>query len=163
MGNFIKKSWIAITSTTLLTPVAFVAVSVAAPGIASARCAGVGSEVRSTLVVNGTELVAEAPDAGTCNSNNLYTGHFAAKLPGLHAWVLIQNNDRVVAFSGNGFNTLNNDYSFTDNNSHSAMSLCVDDSTTIFCGWGTAVVGANFPVDFSSWAPNIPAGINSGF
>jgi hypothetical protein len=67
-----------------------------APGIASARCAGVGNEVRSTLVVNGVEYVAERPDAGTCNGNNTYNGHYAAKLPGWRASVWIQNNATAV-------------------------------------------------------------------
>src|SRR5215468_5245527 len=92
MRSLGKKFLTTMASVAVVMPIVFVAVSVAAPGIASARCAGQGNEIRSTLVVDGQEYVAERPDTGTCNGNNTYTAHFAAKVSGLRASVWIQNN-----------------------------------------------------------------------
>jgi hypothetical protein len=158
MGSFGKKLLRSMASIVVLTPAAFVAVSVATPGIASARCAGVGNEIRSTLIVGGQEWVAERPDSGTCNGNNTYNGHFAAKIAGVRASVWIQNGGVWTAHLGSGYNMLNNNYSYSDNNSNSLMALCVDDGVTTVCGWGTTWASDAYPFF------TIPAsGVNSGF
>jgi len=158
MRSFGKK-FLTTASITAIASVAFAVVSVAAPGIASARCAGQGNEVRSTLVVDGQEYVAESPDTGSCNGNNTYSAHFAAKVSGLRASVWIQNNGVWTPHYGSGYNMSGNNYSYTDNNSNSLMTLCVDDGIDAICGWGTDwVFGAGyFPVDVA------PYGVNYGF
>jgi hypothetical protein len=151
-----------------LTPVAFVAVSAATPGIASAVCAGQGNEVRGVLVVNGVERAAERANSGTCNGNNGYNGRFAARLPGWRAWVLIQNGGIVTPHRGGGYNEVSYDYSFSDDNSHSAISLCADNGSRVVCGWDRNWIAADYPggnVSPTAVIPAslIPAGLNSGF
>lgn len=102
----------------------------------TARCAGNGNRAVSNLIVNGTTFVTEIPDA-TCNGNNQYSAQFLTPQPGWRATVWIQNNDVWVQYSG-GYDTLAHNYSYTDNNSSSLISLCADNRTTYFCGWGTS-------------------------
>jgi hypothetical protein len=155
MWRFGKKFLATLAGITVLTPAAFVAISVATPGIASARCADRGNEIRSNLVINGTEYVAERPDSGVCDGDNRYNGHFSAKVPGWRASVWIQNGGLWTAHVGSGYDMLNNHYSYIDDNSNSLMVLCVDNRNITRCGWGTnweQFPYPNFGVDF--WGRN---------
>lgn len=157
MGRLTKKFTTSMT-VAILAPMLFVALSVTAPGIASARCDGDGDYVRSTLIVSGEELVAERPDNGACNSNDTYYGHFAAKQSGWRAWVFIRANDQWVGYSGSGYNGNNNKYSYTDGDSSSRMALCADNGSTTICGWGSTWRSNSYP------SFTIPAsGLNHGF
>jgi hypothetical protein len=136
-----KKALTTTASAAVLTLASFAVLAVAAPGTASARCNGIGNEneIRSTLILNGRELVAEAPYHDTCNHNNIYNGHFASKVASYRAVVVIQNNNDFEVFYGIGpGSTANKDYSHGDNNSHSRMILCATTGDGLYrCGWGT--------------------------
>jgi len=158
--NRLKRYLVQGLGVAVVAPALFVAISVATPGVAHARCdgAGSGNYMRSTLIVNGLELVAEASDSGTCNNNGAYSGHFAAKQATWRAWVLIDRSGGWELYPGSGYNMNNNTYSYRDNNSYTRMALCADNGTTTWCGWGTTVARNTWPV-FS-----IPSsGINYGF
>jgi hypothetical protein len=119
----------------LLAPALFMAGSVALPGVAEARCVG-STSVTSTLNVFGSTYVSETPVAGTCNGNNLYQGTFYSHYQGWRATVWIQNGGLWKPYYGGYNNTTVYSYSFTDDNSHSLMSLCLDNRTVSWCGWG---------------------------
>lgn len=102
----------------------------------TARCAGNGNRAVSNLIVNGTTFVTEIPDA-TCNGNNQYSAQFLTPQGGWRATVWIQNNDVWVPYPG-GYDTQLHSYAYSDNNSSSLISLCADNHTTYFCGWGTS-------------------------
>jgi hypothetical protein len=138
----------------VLAPLGFVALSATVPGVAAARCAG-STEIRSTLVVGGVEVVAEKPLSGTCNGNNTYQGEFAAKISGWRASVWIQNNGVWTPYRG-GFDVSGHPYKYADNNSNSYMSLCIDDGAFAYCGWGTSWV-------YSAYYDHTFYGVNYGF
>ena len=133
----------------LVMPVLFVMLS----GTAEARCAGVNHEVTSTLEVNGTTFVLERPISGTCNNNNLYQGLFTSTRTGWRASVWIQNGGIWTGYLG-GYDRQVYSYAYRDDNSHSYMSLCLDNGSTYYCGWGQ-----NWVLGFS----HAYYGVNYGF
>lgn len=108
---------------------------------AQPRCIG-SSRATSTLVVRNLEYVIEQPRVGTCNGNNAYTADFRSLYAGWRASVWIQNNGAWTPFFG-GFNTAWNPYSYNDNNSNSAIHLCLDNGSTVYCGWGANWIMGN--------------------
>lgn len=127
------------------------------PGVASARCGGSGHAIVSSLVVGQSTYVNERPDSGTCNSNGLYQASFRNETgsSGWRASVWIQNGGSWTGYYG-GFGTTAYSYAYSDSNSNSWMTLCLDDGTNAYCGWGTQYVYANY-FDFTYH------GTNSGF
>jgi hypothetical protein len=159
MQNILRRLRAAV-AVGVLVPATFMAVSVALPGVAQARCVG-STPVTSTLVVLGTTYVSETPVSGACNGNNLYHATARSFFAGWRASVWIQNGGLWTRHSGS-FTTTAFSYSYTDDNSHSLMVLCLDDGvSTSFCGWGihSVVTVGGPPVgwDYTFY------GVNSGF
>lgn len=125
---------------------------------AEARCAGVNQPVTSTLAPNGITYVSETPVSGTCNDNGLYQATFKSYYAGWRAVVWIQNGGVWTAHWG-GFDTATYSYNYTDPNSHSYISLCLDDGHgTTYCGWGTNYIySSNGAYDLTYF------GVNQGF
>jgi hypothetical protein len=131
-----------IGTVVLLTSVVFVVQATTGAGVASARCAGVNNPTTSTLAPNGIIYVSETPATGTCNNNNIYAATFRSHFDGWRASVWIQNGGIWTPYFG-GYNTVSVNYRYTDDNSHSYMSLCLDNfaqngatGTYVYCGWG---------------------------
>jgi hypothetical protein len=145
---------------TALVSATFLVQSAAGTGVAWARCAGVGHEVVSNLVLNGQLLINERPDSGTCNGNNTYSATFRNETgdPSWRATVWIENNNVWTPHSG-GFDTAAHAYSYTDNNSSSLMSLCLDNGSVAFSGWGTNVTETTN----DTCVVNFATGTNTGF
>lgn len=147
-----------ITAVAAFIPVFFVV----APGVASARCGGVNQEVVSNLVVYGNLYVSEQPTAGTCNNNTLYQASFRNET-GDSTWrasVWIQNGGTWYAIKYGGYDIGSHSYSYTDSNSYSLMTLCLNNSDGIYyCGWGSQfrVTGPGGPATHDYY------GTNSGF
>jgi hypothetical protein len=158
MRNLRKRVLTIMASILAVASVSFTMVSLTAPGVASARCAG-GAEIRSTLIVNGVEFVAERPDSGTCNFDGRYHGHFAAKEPGWRASVWIQNSGSWDGTFGTR-SLANKDYDYPDANSNSWMVLCADSGVRVYCGYGDNVIPAEYPHFPYREAPHL---INSGY
>jgi hypothetical protein len=115
----------------------------AAPGEAQARCDG-HTEVNSNILGSAGRVLAEEwPQSGTCNSNNAYHGTFASRWSGWRAIVYYQNNGVWRGVSCQFGNTCN--YSYTDDNYHSYIHLCVLNQTTSewYCGWGSQVYNSH--------------------
>jgi len=136
------------------------------PGVAQARCAGVDHPIVSTLLT----YVEEKPATGSCNNNNTYTGLFRAmqSYPSIPV-VLIQNNGQWTPYLGHSDGSWDT-YSYTDNNSHSEMVLCVvsDDFYSVwYCGWGgnyTVLRDSSLQtILYTAEARYFSSGINFGF
>lgn len=121
------------------------------PTKAEARCIGVNKPVTSTLGASAA-FVTEKPNAGTCNNNNYYAGTIQAlnRADVLFIAVYIQNGGTWTRKQYTNVKTRPVEYSFSDNNSNSFMTLCwfSDDSGplgTPHCGWGSQVVNGYTP------------------
>jgi hypothetical protein len=122
---------------TVLMLLASIAVSLAIfPGTAQAICAGQNKETYDSLKISGAEWMNEYAVADTCNGNSYYQGYFRSTVLGWRASIHIQNNGVWESRYGVYDSTSFVYYWYTDNNSHSAITLCVDDGTVWFCGWG---------------------------
>lgn len=116
-----------------------------APEAAQARCSG-GTEVRSTLVYNGYDVVSERPAAGTCNRNGLYSGRLRSHFSSWIAEVWIQNDGSWRHVADCWYHQDGCDYSYSDPNSYSYIHFCTrypdDDGhyRSKLCGWGTRYV-----------------------
>lgn len=142
----------AITMT--LGLLAATALSLVVPGTAHANCSG-ASEFTGSLVVNGTVYVTENPVNGTCNGNGYYQSYFQSQFAGWRASQHEQNNGNWTGHYG-GYNTTPTYMDFRDNNSHSLITLCLDNGTTWYCGWGSSYrVTSGFDHTYS--------GLNAGF
>jgi hypothetical protein len=156
----IKRLRSALVVVTALVSATFLVQSAAGTGVAWARCAGAGHEVVSNLVLNGELLINERPNSGTCNGNNLYGATFRNETgdPSWRATVWIQNNGVWTPHSG-GFDTAAHSYSYSDNNSSSLMSLCLDDGVVALSGWGANVIEN----DNDTCIVDFATGTNTGF
>jgi hypothetical protein len=120
-----------------VVPAMLLAQSMTGAGVANAACDGVGNEALLQLFSGSQLLINERADAGTCNDNNLYGGSFRNETgnPQWRAVVWIQNNGVWTPHAG-GYDTAAHTYSFTDNNSHSDVQLCLDNfdvGSTLIC------------------------------
>jgi hypothetical protein len=108
--------------------------SIASPGSASARCAGVGNPVVSDFWYGGVKQVEESPAAGTCNGNSDYR----ATLRDTNQdgrFVSVQYRDAGYDWRRIADTTSSEEYRYFDrnNNSHAHIRLCV---SGLGCGWG---------------------------
>lgn len=119
-----------------LALLASTALSVAVlPGTAHANCSG-GSEVNGDFVIGSTTWATESPVTGTCNGNSYYQTWFRSSYSGWRASVHISNDGKWEHHYG-AYDTDWIYFDFTDNNSHSLINICIDDSVDWYCGWGT--------------------------
>jgi hypothetical protein len=120
-----------------IIPAMFLVQAVTGPGVANAACAGVGNEAVLSLFSGSQLLINERANPGTCNNNDLYGGSFRNET-GNSQWravVWVQNGGVWTAHAG-GYDTAAHSYSFTDNNSHSDIQLCLDNfdvGSTLIC------------------------------
>ncbi|GAA3238810.1 hypothetical protein ACFO1B_10065 [Dactylosporangium siamense] len=142
--------------TVTLGLLAAAAISLATPGAAHAVCSA-GTELTNTLVVNGTVYVTENPVNGTCNGNDYYQTNYTSAFAGWRASVHVQNNGVWEGHYG-GYDTNTYYLDYTDNNSNSLITLCLNNAaeTAWYCGFGSSYT---YTSDFSHQY----AGRNSGF
>jgi hypothetical protein len=128
------------------------------PGIAQARCKGVGNEITSTLIINGVVAVSEVPVTGTCNDNAYYQANFRSHHAGWRASVWLERNGWVGHWGPYGTDWQY--YNFNDKDTPipgtASIHLCLDNGTTWYCGWGSDYTLSNGPNH------NI-TGVNYGF
>jgi hypothetical protein len=105
------------------------------PGTAHANCSG-ATEVNGQLYVFGIVYATEEPVAGTCNSNSYYQTYMQSSYLTWRTSFHVQNNGVWAHYYG-GYDTARYYVDFTDNNSHSAVNLCIDNGTDWYCGWGS--------------------------
>jgi hypothetical protein len=142
MRTFVRHTLTRIGATALLVLLTTAAHMVAAPGIAQARCDG-ASAVKSQIIdpAYPTNILAEEwPEAGTCNSNNTYTGVYRSLQPGWDVYVYYQNNG-VWARAGCAYGSTCR-FSYPDDNYYSYLHLCIrnrSNPNSWMCGWGSEV------------------------
>ncbi|MDG6106424.1 hypothetical protein Daura_27310 [Dactylosporangium aurantiacum] len=142
----------ALTAT--LGLLATTALALVVPGTAHAGCVA-GTEFTHSLTVNGTVYVTENPVNGTCNDNNYYQTYFTSQFAGWRASEHIQNDGEWESHYG-GYDTNSYYLSYTDNNSHSLITLCLDNGSVWYCGWGS-----NYT--YTSGFDHTYSGVNTGF
>lgn len=126
-----------IVATAMLVLAAAAVHIAAAPGEAQARCDG-HTEVKSRIFGSAGRVLAEEwPKAGSCNSNNTYTGQFISRWSGWKAYLWYQNSGVWRGWSCDW--QIACEYSYTDDNYHSYIHLCVSNGSEWYCGWGTEV------------------------
>ena len=114
-----------------IVPAMFLVQSMTGSGVANAACNGIGTAHEILIQFrdgNNNLLVNERAVPGTCNNNDLYSGTFRNETgdSSLRAVILVQNNGVTTPHPG-GFDTAVHSYSFTDNNHHADIQLCLDD------------------------------------
>jgi len=132
MNQRLKRFCSMAACTAVIIPAMFLVQSMTGSGVANAACNGVGTAHEVLLQFrdgNGQLLVNERATPGTCNNNDLYQGTFRNETgdPSLRAVILVQNNGVTTPHLG-GFDTAVHTYSFSDNNHHSDIQLCLDDT-----------------------------------
>jgi len=129
------------------------------PGAAQAHCNGngAGNTYTRDLIVNGVSYARETPVPGTCNLNNDYRTIIQSFLPGFRASLWFQN-DGVWSVHYGPYTTAPVEVTYSDNNSHSLIHLCVNDlSGTWYCGWNGPYTGGAGQVTHNYF------GTNTGF
>jgi hypothetical protein len=150
-----KRAYVRTTIAALGLLASVFAVQLASPGTALARCRGVNDPVPSTMNLNGSAVVSEYPNLGTCNNNNSYGFAYRSNVNNWRASVWIQNNGHWSGWYG-GYNKTLNHGSYGDTNSHSYMHFCLDNGRDYYCGWGNNVQVSTRPT-------HTFYGVNQGF
>lgn len=164
----VKSRKLRAAVTTLGVVLATLAVQLAFPSAAQARCNGEDNAVTSKLIWGGEVIVSERPLAGTCNDNKTYQGRYRNET-GWFASVWIQNGGVWTVWAETRTTSEWKDYRYSDTNSHSYISLCASNVSPFSnargihrCGWGSSVT-SYINYTFAGLPNPTNYGINHGF
>ena len=145
----------------LLAATLFAVDSLASPSPAEARCKGINTPVYSWYGFAETVRASETPGAGTCNSNNIYTGVLKDEAAdGLCAQVLFMEAGIgwTPAVPGGvcGYgNTKSFQWRDRNDNSFAYQKFCLQKVnppyTVVGCGWGWDTEAPGHAVFADNW------------
>jgi hypothetical protein len=115
----------------------------AMPGAAHARCIDTDRPETLYLIVDDVTVASETPKTNTCQGNTTYTTTFKSYDPDLKPSLWWQNEARWYSVTG-GFNTNSIEVSYSDDNAHTLIHLCVTDRDGDWkCGIDDSYVGGS--------------------
>lgn len=121
---------------------------------AQAYCAGEDQERSLSLIVNGNLLAREVATANTCNGNTAYQGDIYNFEDGWTVVALVKDGANWSYFYGPSTWGDSIHYQHSDNNSHTALVLCVTKGSNWTCGNNTQSVNSVGGPDMTKFVYN---------